>query len=90
MHAILQVGVLVDFSMTKLKNQGLVKKFSVIFLFLPPLARPSASELSYTINFRISGDEKHRNKNVWPYTTPCRAQGKGPVAPTSLRQSISR
>ena len=55
MDAILH-GVLVDFS----ANKGLVNLyfyFLVIFLKkFPPLA--------YV--FRFSGDEKHRNKNVWP------------------------
>ena len=54
MDAVLH-GVLVDFSV----NKGLMNffYFSVIFYFFPPLA--------YV--FRFSGDEKHRNKNVWPY-----------------------
>ena len=39
-------------------NKGLINffYFSVKFYFFPPLA--------YV--FRFSGDEKHRNKNVWP------------------------
>ena len=32
--------------------------FSVISYFFPPLA----------YDLRFSGDEKHRNKNVWPYS----------------------
>ena len=54
MDAILH-GVLVDFSVN---YKGLINffYFSVIFYFFPPLA--------YV--FRFSGDEKHRNKNVWP------------------------
>ena len=46
-------GVLVDFSLT----EGLVRYFIGHFFL----------NFNLAYNFRFSGDEKHRNKNVWPY-----------------------
>ena len=40
------------------KNQLLMQKYIFYFLFFPPLAYDSGTPC----------DEKHRNKNVWPYT----------------------
>ena len=54
MDAILH-GVLVDFSV----NKGLINFFLFFGHFFPPLA----------FVFRFPGDEKHRNKNVWPKST---------------------